>query len=304
MELGLQWRPSMESLSTRNKGAGRVFFVRANGDNENDGITPGTPFQTITYALTQCVTGRNDYIILMNNTSAVEPAFPIQIAINMVHILGMWGAPYPNPTLTAVGFGNQPTIQIMDGVTWVEIAGIDFGGGAANGCIQIGSGAGNTSYIWIHHCTFGYDAGVGAQDGIRWLVTHANAETYVEDCIFGALLTRDGCRLDGNNTRGVYRRNLFRLVPVIGINVNVAGADVAEISRNDFLCTGAGPIGSAITFVFGAGNAMVVDNRAGFAAAAMGAIPYRDLSTGLAATSLNAWVNNVDGILALIPSVV
>ena len=293
MELGLQWPPRVESLSVRPNGAGRVFFVRSTGADTNNGLEPETPFQTVTYALTQCTDGGNDYIVLMNNTSALEASFPIVIAKSFIHLIGMWGAPYPNPTLMADD--DNPTIRIEDGTTWVEIGGIDFGGGATNGCIQIGSDVGNTSYIWIHHCSFGWDAGIGAQDGIRWLLTHPDAQTYVEDCHFGGLLTRDGCRLDGNNTRGVYRRNIFRDIQGVGINVNVNGADVGAILDNVFASPIADALGNGwgILFIVGAGCALVMGNVGGQTGDATGTSPFVDLSTGAIGTKLNMWAGNI-----------
>jgi hypothetical protein len=287
-----QFRPE-QSIVNRPPGLGRVFFVSAAGDNGNNGVDPGTPFQTITYALTQCTTGNHDYIIVMNNTSAVEPAFPIDIDIDFLHIIGYWGMPYPSPTLAATD--DNPTFRLVDGSTWIEIGGIDFGGGATNGCIQIGSGAGNTSYCWIHDCSFGYDAST-AQDGIRWLATHADAQTFVEDCIFGAGLTRDCLRLDGNNTRGIFRRNMFRDIQGIGINVNVNGADLGGIFNNTFSVpiADAAAAGWAITFVLGAGTAQVMNNYASETGDDTGNNPYRDLSTGVLATSLNAWGLNYE----------
>jgi len=279
---------------------GTIFFVNAAGDNGNNGLEPSTPFQTITYALTQCTAGANDYIVVMNNTSAVEPAFPIDVAVGAVHIIGFWGEPYPSPSLMAVG--NFATFQLS--VDWVEIAGFELGAGAAHGCIESPAGPGTIGHWWIHNCSFGYIGGLmTARDGVWVQNTHDAPQCVIEDNIFGSALTRDGIRIEGNSTRSIFRRNFFKSVPTVGIHCIQNGSDIGAILDNNFICPD-NAVGEAVTMELGVGNAIIAGNRAGEAAAAMGNIPYRDLSTGVAATSLNAWVMNYDGIQAIIPSVV
>jgi hypothetical protein len=290
----------MAQPSIRPPAAGRIFFVAAAGNNTNNGVDPGTPWATITYALTQCVANRGDYIIVMNNTSPNEPAWPIAINVQAVHIIGRWGEAYPSPTL--VPTTNNAVFQLN--TDWVEIAGFELGAGAAHGCIESPAGPSTNGHWWIHHCAFGYIVALTTgQDGFWGHNTHDAPQCVIEDCIFGSALTRDGIRIEGNATRSIFRNNIFRLVTGIGIHCIQNGSDIGAILDNNFKCPD-NAAGEAITMELGVGNAMISGNRAGQAAAAMGNNPYRDLSTGVAATSLNCWVMNYDGIVALIPAVV
>ena len=50
---------------------GAIFYVDNagnGGDDANDGLSPNTPFLTITYALTQCTAWKNDYLCLAGNS--------------------------------------------------------------------------------------------------------------------------------------------------------------------------------------------------------------------------------------------
>jgi hypothetical protein len=279
---------------------GRVFYVRSTGSDNNNGVDPQTPSQTITHALTQCVAWRNDYVVVMNNTSALEAAFPIEIDVELVHIVGLWGQPYPNPTLMAVG--NFATFQIN--VDWVEIAGLEMGAGAAHACIESPAGPGTLGHWWIHHNAFGYIVGVTtARDGIHIQNTHDAPQCVIENNVFGTALTRDGLRVEGNSTRSIFRKNYFTMIPGIGIHCIQNGSDIGFILNNSFKVADLAN-GEAITLQIGVGNALISGNQAAGQDNAMGTNPYRDLSTGIAGTGLNAWGNNIADITPTLPVIV
>jgi len=183
-----------QPFAPESSGMGKVFYVAAAGNDNYEGIDPSWPFASITYALTQCEDWRNDVIIVMNNTSANEAAFPIVVDVNLVHIIGRWSEAYPNPTL--VPTSDAAVFQIIK--DWVEIAGLELGAGANHGCIESPAGPGTVGHWWIHHCSFGYIVAVTTgQDGIWVLNTHDAPQCVIEDCIFGSALTRDGIRMEG-----------------------------------------------------------------------------------------------------------
>lgn len=145
------WDPVAGLEAQRQWGAGRVFFVHAwNGNNDNNGINPNTPFETITYALAQCGDDNQDYIICMS-TWTQEPAWPITVGgtHRAVHFIGPGR---DNGTLGAYlypGVTDEPTFLLL--AVECEIAGFNMGGGATHGCIEIGS----CMRSWIHHNWFG-----------------------------------------------------------------------------------------------------------------------------------------------------
>jgi hypothetical protein len=300
---GLQWSPSMGQPVIRSPAAGRVFFVRSTGDNDNNGVDPGTPLQTITYALTQCAAGRGDYIIVMDNTSANEPAWPIVVDVTIVHIIGRWGAPYAEPSIRAVGAGNA-CFQLE--APWIEIAGLELGAGDdATPIIQSPAGPGTIGEWWIHHCTFGWIIAQSfGSDGIWVQNTHDAPQCVIEHCWFRGPqaatggCTRDGIRIEGNATRSIFRNNLFwRLTGGIGIHCIQNGSDIGAILDNGFFAPIADALaaGWAITMESGVGNALIAGNKASQTGDATGTNPYRDLSTGALATCLNGWVDNHAG---------
>lgn len=311
MTLGLQWPPSMGSPGVdRPPAGGRVFYVRSTGSNNNNGMDPGTPFQTITYALTQCVAGRGDYVIVMDNTSANEPAWPIVVDITIVHILGRWGAPYAEPSIRAVGAGNA-CFQLA--APWIEIAGLELGAGDdATPIIISPPGPGTIGEWWIHHCTFGWIIGASfGTDGIWVQNTHDAPQCVIENCWFRGPqaavggLTRDGIRIEGNATRSVFRNNLFmRLTGGVGIHCIQNGSDIGAILDNGFFVpiADALAVGWAITMELGVGNALISGNRASQTGDNTGSNPYRDLSTGAIATCLNGWGMNYSGQAVIAPA--
>jgi hypothetical protein len=299
---GLQWPPVMGQVINRPNAAGRVFFVRSTGDNGNNGVDPGTPFQTITYALTQCTNYNDDYIIVMDATGANEPAWPIVVDVPIVHIIGRWGAPYAEPSIRAVGAGN-PCFQLE--APWIEIAGLELGAGDdATPIIQSPAGPGTIGEWWIHNCTFGWLNGVSFGSYGIWVQnTHDAPQCVIENCWFrGTLagvggLTSDCIRIEGNATRSIFRNNYFIMLDTIGIHCIQNGSDIGAIIDNYFYAAIADAlaVGWAITMEVGVGNAIIAGNRASQCGDNTGNNPYRDLSTGALATCLNGWVDNHAG---------
>jgi hypothetical protein len=291
---------------------GRVFYVDGiNGANTNNGVDPGDAFQTITYALTQCVNDHNDYIIVLNSTSLVEPAWPVSVNVSRVHIVGVSSPAYPYVRLQAQTI--NPVFEIGS-VQHYEIAGFELGAGDnTQACIASIAGPGTAGRGWIHHCTFAVLLGVlAAQDGIWIQNTFDWCMSVVEDCYFcGSAISdgiaRDGIRIEGNATRSIFRRNIFRTVQGVGIHCIQNGSDIGAILNNYFSCPNLAT-GEAITMELGVGNAIIAGNRAGATAVAPAFTPMRDLSTGALATALNAWIDNLDttpaGLVNIIPAIV
>lgn len=280
---------------------GHVFFVNHfTGLNTNDGITPDTPFETITYALTQCVAGRDDYIICIDVWDN-EPAFPVAVEVPRVHIIGLSNPEMPQPCC-AINGGGAFSIFDFDNIWDAEIAGFQ--------CVNAG-GAGIALHavstaLWIHHMGFGETAPI--QDGIL-AVGHNDAPNFslIENCNFGWQTTRDGIRLP-SPTKTVIRRNRFNsLAGGIGIHLGtgIGVGIVGDILDNTFFATIGLALARGWAITIQNGGALITGNRASQTGDATGTNPFFDESTGVLATCLNGWVENyVGGALSAGPAVV
>ena len=288
--------PNGQSLRTRPFSVGKVFFVASGGNDANNGINPNTPFASITHTLTQCVADRGDYIYVLDNVSANEAAFPVALNVSRIHLIGLSSEAYPYARLAATSVNN--TLEIGS-VQHYEIAGFELGGGDNTvACINSIPGLATAGRAWIHHCSFAVLLGVLAcNDGIHIENTFDWCMSVVEDCYFCGSgvsdgIARDGIRIEGNATRAIFRRNIFRTVQGSGIHCIQNGSDIGVIQDNIFR-TRDNVAGGAIWMELGVGNAIICGNRAGTDDAIPAFNPYRDSSVATP-NQLNAWIDNQD----------
>ena len=282
-------------------GTGNVFYVYGIdggiGDNANDGLTPQTPFLTLTYALAQCVAGNQDYIIVLDYWQPTGEVWPISVDVNNVHIIGAFGAGTQMPIITPTG----DTAGLSIAADRVEIAQLSINGGATHGCMENDVGAPTARWgTLVRDCWF---AVLGAaQDGIRNVAASDNVYLTVKRCRFGFALTRDGVRIEHNATRCQIGTpwagdgNLFDRVQGIAVNIVGNAADVG-IYNNRFVIP-ANVAGSAITLSAGTGGAAIFGNQANFGDTTMGNNPYTDG----AGAGTNHWGLNYQGITAVMPA--
>ena len=130
----------------RHPGPSDVFYVNdaaRGGDNGNDGLTPETPFLTITYALTQLSGTREPYIFVARTTIASE-TWPITIDAPYVHLIGTMNQASPTPNIQP-DTANHGIVCAAGGI---EIAGFIFKApvGEANACIYSAA-----AQQWMNH---------------------------------------------------------------------------------------------------------------------------------------------------------
>lgn len=264
-------------------GAGKVFFVdKTYGSDGYDGDNPARPLYSIAHALSLCVSGRNDYILVLDAWQ--QDTFPISVNKSRVHIIGV-GTKGGYPGMTPPG---DTAIFTIDAPA-VEIARLSLGAGVSHGAIEF---SGANGYGAIHDCWFG-EGGAGLY-GIYIPPIVDAAEELIQNCRFGAGITSDGIRIAHNMTRGVIRDCLFR-PGAIGINVTNAFA-LGWILDNRFLCH-ADVVGAAITLAATVSGVFVDGNSAHTGNTIMGAIPLRDLGA-------NHWGMNYQGNTLILPSTV
>lgn len=285
----VDFSPSSITIA-RPQGLGRVFYVDGlDGDDDANGIDPGTPFKTITYALSLCLAGRNDYIIVFNHW---QETVPIVVNKSRVHILGIG---YPGRPMVVMNAGtDDPIFQIYGDLgDYCEIAGFDLGGGTNHAAIE-SAGAPNTpDSIYIHDCNFGSEyCSDTPLHGIWHGAGQGGRSWKIERCTFlGASDTGDGALISdgifiagGNLAHTEIVDCLFMGCPRIAINVESWGCTIRD---NDIAATAA--VGAGITLGAAATRCLVSGNHAAFGddSAALNN-PFADL----AGVNANAWTGN------------
>lgn len=300
--LGTEYPATAINPLIRPPAIGRIFYVHGfNGDDNNNGIDPGTPFATIAHALDQCVDDRNDYIIVLDHW---QEAMPIDINKTRVHIIGLSiSSNHPFVMLNAAA--DTAIFTVTASSNNCEIAGFSFGGGASHAAIE--NVGGTPMGLYIHDCEFGHSfAGNTPQDGILIDLNATNLR--VEHCTFlgneaegGGTITRDGIRFigGGDPLGGVFKDNVFTGIPGVGINIAAVAANTGGfiILENKFFAeiADAKAAGWAITLTANVKGSLVSHNFASQTGDGTGNNPYRDLTTGVLATCLNGWVANYTG---------
>lgn len=289
-------------------GAGSIFYVNGGSDgpanDTGDGLTPLTPKRTLQAAIDLCTANKNDYVVVMNyggNARAVE-AWPVEVNKDLIHIIGVGTAAQKWPVVSVLAPAGADTANpaLLVTANRVEIANLELGGGDTAGCVHVGS-VGGVWGVEIHDCFFGVTGDGVGQDGIRVPVTHDAGYLTVWGCRFGAFVTRDGIRVDGNATRAMLGlpgkpANIFNQVP--GIAIDMAGTVVFPSIMNNIISVPANTAGAAITLSANVSDAAVFLNHANYGETDMGNNPY----TEGAGAGVNTWGLNYKGVTAQLPA--
>jgi len=280
-------------------GLGNVFYVDGvNGNDLWDGLTPNTPFLTITHALTQCVADNDDYIIVLEHWQEV-----VAINVTRVHIIGI--PSNPNHSFVQMNAAADTAIFTVSALSNnSEIAGFSFGGGINHAGIE--NVAGTPMGLYIHHCQFGHAfAQDTPQDGIR-IGSNATA-IRIERCFFfgdsgKGTLSRDGIRFGAaaNSYGGAIVNNRFQGITGISIDILSHGEDLV-ITGNKFSVPDLAN-GEAITLAAATVDGVLVDDNAamnGNAQVGYAQNPYRDLNA-----PNNHWGRNYRGNAVIEPVIV
>lgn len=289
-------------------GCGHIYYVNGGSDgpvvDTGNGLTPTTPKRLLQSAIDLCTTDNDDVVVVLNyggNARAVE-VFPILLNKNRVHIIGVGTISNKWPVVSVLAPGAADTADPAILVTGqrCEIMGIEFGGGNTAGCLHIGSVAGAWG-CWVHDCWFGVTGDGVGQDGIRVVAGDDAPYLTVTGCRFGASVTRDGIRVDGNATRCMIGQagqlpNVF--YNIAGIAINMVGGVTSPSIHNNVIAVVSDTQGKGISLAAGVLGASVHGNYANFGDADMAANPFADAAAGDA----NSWILNYKGITAIMPA--
>ena len=274
--------------------AGDIYYVDGtNGLNTNDGLSRDAPVLTITYALSLCTAGNEDYIIVIGYPSAgaAGEVWPIAMSVANVHLIGdsLYQA---SPSAWLEPTGDDDCITL--GANFCEIAGLELRGGATSAGIQTD---GTVWRAYIHHNDFSLQAGArdgivlgtGAVDCPHWLIEH-NKFGHQDN------ITRDAIRIEHNSTRSVIRDNYFYVYSgCVGIHFQGLCTAVGYVVDNTFKVADAAA-GEAIYVENAAASVCQFHgNRVASGSVAMANNPYRDLGADC------HWGMNYAGLTASYP---
>jgi hypothetical protein len=148
--------------------ANAVFYVQdaaRGGSDTNDGLTPDSPFLTITYALTQAallpVANQRQVYIFVQRTTLASETWPIEISQAYLHLIGTPDQASPTPAIRPQD-DNHGLVLAAGGI---EVAGFLFSCPVANTDACIYSAAAQQWMNHIHHNYFAWDS--EAYDCIR-----------------------------------------------------------------------------------------------------------------------------------------
>ena len=269
--------------------AGNIFYVSADGDDANDGLTRGTALLTITAALDMCVAGNQDYIfVLRYNNSHVGEVWPIAMNKSYVHLIGAGQHANPRPQL--LPDVDAHGIEITAG--GCEIAHLQFGTTAVNSkaCIHLDV---NEWMTHIHDCWFAWTT--ETYDCIYLGSQCPN--TRIHDCRFGAHGFTHAGIYTGQIGRAIIEDNVFFVEGYVTgeYAIYVGNANNHSIIRNNVFQVPDAADGEAINLRTGS-TAMVTGNQAfSGKGAAMTFDPYVDVGT-------NHWGLNYQLGVAVQPS--
>lgn len=257
-------------------GAAAIYYVNsaANGAADaNDGLTPQLAFLTIDHAIAQCTGATHCYIFVIEHDDATE-TYPIEMDVNMVHLIGIQSAARPLPRLRA-----QADLDVIDlTADYCEIAGLAIDNGAdayTNTLIDLTAGAAGNHihHNWLSWFFWGYNLISLATNSDNNLIEHNMCGAHGWANI--------GIQVDGSSGRCIIRDNVFILngydTGVRCIQNNSANSTI--IQNNDFMVPDSAA-GEAITCNAGTVRTLIVGNTCSNGTVAMAFNPYRDLGAG------------------------
>lgn len=279
---------------------GEHFFVDSGiGLDSNDGTNPATPFLTYTYAISQCTSGRYDFIHGMANSPSSPPGtetFPIVIDKGGVTIIGEHGKGLLSDSGIASTAADTACFEIN--ANYVTIQDMYLGCNGGNTLTGVIDGHTSTAYwsFTLRRCMLGIQGsskyGIAGKSGI-------GPYLLVEDCVFGrsnaSFFTTAAIAIVDNATGGIIRRNSIAATPIA---ISLAGTVVdMRILDNKIACQ-SDTVGTAITVADGGGAGCFFDgNHANFGITAMANNPYRDLHND----NSNTWGINYKGSVSIMP---
>lgn len=264
---------------------GQVWYVNGaswnapvGDDVNNDGLSPLTPFRSITHAVSVCNDDQMDTIIVLDHWQPDTEVWPIVVDKSCTSIVAYAGGSY-NRWVVIQTDENEACFSIQaDAVRIVDftmVAGVD------HPCVEFSDAK---ARIGIYGCTFW-----GGQRGVEWGVNEAGFGIEIADCVFLSALTAGGIEV-ANSPMCMIRNNVF--IRPGGICISIVGAASYTMILNNRMAIDSDAAGRAITLAAGNTEIVVDGNSAFWGESKTANNPYVD-SCGADVNSwgMNHWAN-------------
>jgi len=268
---------------------GQVWYVNGAswnapvGDDTNDGVSPLTPFRSITHAVSVCNDDQMDTIVVLDHWQPDTEVWPIVVDKSCTTVVGYAGGSY-NRWVAVQTDENTACFSIEADA--VRIKDLYLAAGAAHPCIEF---SGAKSRCGIYGCTF-----AAGTHGVEWGVNEAGFGIEIADCVFLAPLTAGGISAS-NSPYCMFRNNVFVQPQGVCIEANHSGFSYSMI-LNNVMSIDSDVAGRAITLIVGSAHNVIDGNSAQFGEA-IGNNPYLDN----AGANANCWGMNHHGNTHTLP---
>ena len=267
---------------------GQVWYVNGAswntpvGDDGNDGLSPLTPFQSITHAVSVCNDDQPDTIVVLDHWQPADEIWPIVVDVGQVTIIGYAGGSY-NRWIAIQTDENTACFSLQADA--VRIVDFYMVAGVAHPCVEF---SGGKARCGIFGCTF-----AGGTHGVEWGLNEAGFGTEIADCIFLTPLTAGGIEIV-SAAYTMIRNNVF--IRPAGICISIAGAANRSMILDNRMAIDSDVIGRGITLAAGP-TEVVVDGNSAFWGETVNNNPYLD--SGVA--NANSWGMNHHGNVHILP---
>lgn len=252
--------------------ATRTFFVQStSGANGNEGVSPESPFATLAFAITKCVTAKGDNIVLLPGhvetvAAAADVTFANKAGINVIGVGKGSLRPTVNFTATGSTFLANAANLYFENILFT--GGVD----AVVSCVVV-----SAADVWFNNCEYRDVTG----ECTAFLLTTATADrlkitnltydgavgagTVAGIAIVGGdRILIDGVDADGNFSTGFIDIRTTLTTDIRVRNINARTRNAADAIMVDTITGSTGVIGPNL-------YARLQDNAANFATAFSGA---------------------------------
>ena len=259
---------------------GTYFFVDpATGSDAYDGLSPETPFQSLTAAYNAATAGNNDVIVLIGDGSTTGTArltATLTWSKNATHLIGVTAPTMLNQrarisTLTTATVNINPLMTIS--ASGCIFANFSFFQGVGQSATdeQLLDITGDRNYFYnVQFGGMGHATGAGRAGSYCVYLNDGDENTF-DSCTFGLDTVNRSAANASVKFRGQSQRNVFRncLWPMYAtaatplfIDANAVGSidRFQWFSSNTFMNTGTSSVAAVVAFNASQGGKIVLDN--------------------------------------------
>lgn len=272
---------------------GKVIYVDSDGSDGYDGLNYNYPKKTIQSAIDACTNKAHDYIFVIESYQADTTV--ISINKSWMHLIGLTNGSNLGSNARVDMQGTDAAFKTYTEAEGFELAGFQIGS-SGDACIELAT----TSFdAHIHHCGFGHY--IACKYGIFGDVAVASPGSWLIDHnYFGQYTTHNHIYLTGSSFT-CYNDNYFEMASSSQTGIFIGGG-FGTVFDNRFFAPIALALSKGWAIRTEGRDEMIDGNVASQTGDGTGENPYRDDSSASAATCLNGWGMNYDGVAVTSPS--